>query len=324
MSAFSGRILCLLAAACAPTLSHSIEVIPPTAETIALTGDTLWSLPLNAAQGPERVARLKRARAEVAKDSFNLWARLNLAHSTAAMGRLREAVNLLSEARWLVVDDPELYRYRGELLLWLREPNRAIPDFQHAGRLGIGQSARIDVGNWVSGGEELSTLEYATKLLLGFTYYCNGDYAKATEALSAAAESALTPDQMSRAVLWLFFAARRTGVDAGAAVLQLVQESWAKGARHQEIDLLLAFKGLLPSDSIRSRALRANEVARPLYGYGIAYYLELLPDHGAEAEAWLDWVRSGPDWTALPYLAAEADLARLRGTPQKRKVIIRP
>ena len=324
MAAFSGRTLCLLAAACAPPARHRIAVIPPTAQTIALTGDTLWNLPLNPAQGPARVARLNQARAEVAKDSTSLRARLNLARSTAAMGRIREAVSLLSEARWMVVDDPQLYRYRGELRLWLRELNRAIADFQHAGRLGIGKNAKIDVGSWVSGGEELSTLEYATQLLLGVTYYCNGEYAKATEALSAAAESALTPDQVSRAVLWLFFAARRVGLDAGAAVLQLVKESWAKGTRHQEIDLLLAYKGMLPSDSIRSRALRADEAARPLYGYGIAYYLELLPDRGAEAEAWLDWVHSSPDWTALPYLAAEADLARLRGTPQKRKVIIRP
>jgi hypothetical protein len=157
------------------------------------------------------------------------------------------------------------------------------------------------------------------RFLLGVAFYCKGDYPAAANVLAEAVKSAFTTDEISQALLWLFFAVRRVGDGSGAnQVLALARPQWAEGAHLSAITLLLGFQGRIPSDSIRKWALSSRGEDRALFSYGIAFYLQLKPEQAEDAELWLLETRKG-DWSALPYLAAEADLARRRGG----KIIIR-
>jgi tetratricopeptide (TPR) repeat protein len=319
-SVFPLVFLLLALPACAQRTVRYAIIAPSTAEAISLLGDTLWSLPMDAQGGPARIERLTRARTAIAKNPYGLQPQLELARSTAAIGRLRESVQLLTDAAGLYFTDPRIYRYRGELLLWLREADLAITDLQRAGRLAIGMAPFPEYLDSPDGPPGFTTMQYQTTLLLGVALYCKGDFPAARAALLDAVKWAITGDQLAEITLWLFFAVRRIGEgDEGAEVLASVRQGWATGSRRHEIDLLLAFTGAIASDTIRARALAAADDERALYSYGIGYYLMTAAGRQDEAEPWLEQARSIRNWTALPYLAAEADLARLRSRESGRK-----
>jgi tetratricopeptide (TPR) repeat protein len=304
-------------AACAPRPVNLVVVTSSLAETVSLLGDTLYSPPLDAAGGPARVKRLMAARDAADKHPDDVAAAIELSRSTVAMGRLRDAVAILSKSAELNFNDVRLYRERGELLLRLRQLDLAVRDLRRAGTIGLERARLPEPGEVdIAGGGGLTTLQYQVAIHLGIALYCQGDFAGAREVLVQAANQAITPNSRSRAVLWLFFAERRIG-DGSAAreLLNLVQPEWADRGLTAELQLLFAYKGLIPSDSIQVRAAATQGAARALFSYGIAYYLLLQPGRRSEAEPWLDQARTTPDWTDLAVLVAEAELARLRARP---------
>lgn len=315
--------LCLLAAAGCNQQPVRLFITSSTAETISLLGDTLYGLPLDPAGGPARVRRIEAAREALRRDSSSLAAWLQLGRRTSEMGRLREAVEVYTSAAGIHFTDPRVWRQRGEVLLRLRYLDKAISDLRKAGLLALNKPKYLEtmpgspsftdsLASWA----DITTLQYQIPFLLGFALYCKGDYPAASEVLVHATKTAVTSEELSRALLWLFFAVRRSGDGSGAArVLSLVKPEWAEEARLPDITLLLAYQGSFSSDSLRKRAMTRADGERALFSYGIAYYLLLKPEWGADAELWLQRARSGADWSALPYLAAEADLARLRGGP---------
>jgi tetratricopeptide (TPR) repeat protein len=313
--------ICLLAlAACGPRPVRLVVVTGTVAQTVSPLGDTLSGLALDAAGGPARVRRILAARVAVARDSSDLTAWLRLGRSTVEMGRLRDAVGVYSTLAEVHFNDPRVWRHRGEVLLRLRYFDRAIADLRKAGLLALNKPKLLeapptagDSAGVRTAWAELTTLQYQVPFLLGFALYCKGDYSAASTVLAEATRAALTVDELSHALLWLFFAVRRIGNGGGAAeVLSLVKPEWAEGSRIPDITLLLGFKGLVPSDSIRRRAMAPRSGESALFSYGLGYYLLLKPETRDDATLWLEQARSGADWAAFPYLAAEADLARLR------------
>jgi tetratricopeptide (TPR) repeat protein len=268
-------------------------------------------MPVDPGSGPEAVERLRQARAEVTRSPTNLLAQLHLARSTAALGRLREAVDLLTRAAYF--QDQRVFRYRGEYRLRLRQLDLAIADFRLAGQLSMGAQGLPEEVERSDGTRAVSTVFFQTTFLLGVALYCRGDFAGARIALTEAAKRALTPDDLAQTTFWLFLAVRRTGgAEEAKQLLTGVTEDWAVGGGFHEHALLLGFNGMLPSDTVRARAMASRATAeRTLYAYGIGYVL-LMQDRGEEAALWLDHARLSPDWTTLPYLGAESELARMR------------
>ena len=307
----SAALLLLLAACGGRPLRYTV-VAPANAQAVSLLGDTLWSVAVDPGSGPEAVERLRQARAEVARSPTNLLAQLHLARSTAAIGRLREAVDLLTSAAYF--QDPRVFRYRGEYRLRLRQLDLAIADFRLAGQLSMGAPGLPEEVEGSPGTHAVSTVFFRTTFLLGVALYSKGDFAGALIALTEAAKRALTPDDLAQSTFWLFLAVRRTGgAEAAKQLLTGMKEDWAVSDGFHEYALLLGFKGLLPSDTVRARAMTAQATAeRTLYAYGIGYVL-LMQDRRDEAELWFEHARLSPDWTTLPYLAAESELARMRG-----------
>lgn len=322
----------LLLAACTTHQFRMPELPSSLAESVSLLGDTLWSIPLDPGTGPARVGRLLAAREAVERDSSNLNAWVRLGRNTNAMGQFRETVGMWTRLAFAHFNDPRVFRERGEALLWLRELDQAVADLRRAGLLSLTRGPLVEHSvepNGLRGdsasGNRISTMVYHIDFLLGFALYLKGDYKAAYTALAEAAQAALTTDDRTRAILWFFLALRRSGDAPGdlAILLSLVQPEWKESSRYPDIDLLLAFKGLLPSDSIRALALAPGGRTHPLYSYAIAYSLLLQPERRADAELWLSRARSGTNWASLTYLAAEADLARLLGIT-RRRIVVRP
>ncbi len=316
-------VLSLLAGlGCATTQpARLVRVTSPLAQTVSLLGDTLYSLNRSGEGGPLRARNMADARDAMARDSGSLANRLRLARTTAEMGYLRDAVNLYDRLAVTWYFDARVFRERGELLFRLRQFDAALEDLRKAGLLLIGRGVILESG--LIGTSEttaLSTTQFQVFFLQGLVLYCKGDYRVAAPVLLEAVRVAETTEDRSRALLWLFFSVRRFSDGPQAArVLELMKPEWADVTDVPELRLLLSFKGLWPSDSIRSRALGAGGDESQLLSYGLAFALLLDPERKPDAELWLQRARTG-DWDGVPYLVAEAELARLRGSG---KIIIR-
>lgn len=288
---------------------------PPTAEAISLLGDTLWSVALSPDLAQRRLRSLDRARRALAGRPDAVSSHLAMARSTAGMGRLREAIDLASQAADRHVD-PRLYRLRGELLLLTRQIDPAIRDLQYAGRLMLGDSTATEFLEVDGVGLVGFGLRHLTFLLLGQAYYVNGEFGKAVEALERALAGARNADEAAGAAVWLVLALQRSGRAERAAD---VAGAWRPEAqivmRDAEHRLLLAWQGALPTDSLRGDDRWPERSAdEALYHYATAVRL-LSRAETRDATPLLDLVRAIGEWTAIPFLAAEADLARLRRSP---------
>jgi tetratricopeptide (TPR) repeat protein len=348
-------LLVVLPSGCAPRQIRLKVEEGSSARAISLLGDTLWTAPVDPRDGPRLVEQLQIARAMVSADPMDLRAQLALARQTAAIGQLREAVLLLNQTAKTHYLSPRVMRQRGEVLLGLRELDQSYRDFEVAqdlletgGRPPGTQSPRPAAGRPPgrrsplprgmdtasvhlemmlettegpdSTGPVTTSVEFQIALHMGVIRYLQGDFLAARDHLTEAARRATSDDDMTLAALWLFFATRRAGNTAEATeILAAVQPDWLVQTRWHEHQMLLGYKGQVPTDSIQSRALaRLGGEERALYSYGIGFML-LVRGRTDEAELWLQQARMIPNWTAMPYLAAEADLARLRGRAPRRE-----
>lgn len=306
-------IVGLIATACAQPPTQRSIVLPISAEALSMLGDTLWSLPVNPENGPELVEQLGKARARVASAPFDVNAALVVARRTADLGRLREAVGLYTKANELNPMDARIPRYRGEVLLQLRELDLAQKDFQDAaGRL-VGKESPVEFLEVETGGLLGSTLQFNIYRLLGLTYYMKGDYDKARLTLIEAARAATNGDDVIAAGLWLFFSSRRLGaLEESRMILHRLTDSAAVGARETELFLLQAFRSGVTSDSLHLDLRRPFTMEQDaLTAYGLGYALLLL-NRTEEAELVFEQIRTYRDWSSIPVLAAEAELSRMK------------
>ena len=348
-------LLSALWCGCAPRTIRLTVAEGSSARAVSLLGDTLWTAPVDPRQGPQLVTQLQVARAMVSAEPLDLTAQLALARATAAIGQLREAVLLLNKTATIHYLSPRVMRQRGEVLLGLRELDQAYKDFEEAQDLletggrpsstprsvpapGQPSSRRrsrprgTDTASvhWDmtpetaegadSTGPITTSVEFQVALHMGVIRYLQGDFLGARDLLTEAARRAMSDDDLTVAALWLFFATRRAGnLPEANEILSAVNAEWGVRVRQHELHLLLAYKGEIPTDSVQTRALnRLGGEERALYSYGIGFML-LVRGRTDEAELWLEQARTIPNWTALPYLAAEADLARLMGKAPRRE-----
>jgi Flp pilus assembly protein TadD len=306
-------IVGLVAATCAKPPTQRSVVLPISAEALSLLGDTLWSLPVAPTDGPRLVDQLYKARARLASTPFDVNAALVVARRTADLGRLRDAVGLYTKAGELHPTDARIPRYRGEILLQLRELELAQRDFHDAATRLMGKPTQVEFLAVADGALLGSTLQFNIYRLLGLTYYVKGDFTRARVTLVEAAKVASNGDDVVAAGLWLFFASLRLGaVEEARTILIQLTDSAAVSTRETELSLLEAFRTGVSSDSLHLdlRQPFTNE-RDALTAYGLGFALMRLGRRD-EAELLFEHIRTYRDWSSFPVLAAEAELARLR------------
>ena len=289
-----------------------LRAAPETAEGISLLGDTLRRPPISADDGQRLVEDVQTARGEYAAHPTNVAYRLAVARRTAALGRVREALTLYTEAAHRHFDDPRPFRYRGELLIYLRQFRLASTDLDRAAK----------ALSWTEGDALLEipehsaapggSLPFGIAFHQGMAWFLQGDFPRASSALRMSLGQASGPEEFSRAALWLWIAMQRAG-DRGEA-LTLASYSarvLPEPAHTPEHRLLLALSRGSPIDSVAP--------ASPLTGFALGIR-RLLAGQYADARAAFEWVRSNGSWNTLPHVAAEAELLRLR---QRTPVVIR-
>jgi tetratricopeptide (TPR) repeat protein len=280
-------------------------------ETMSLLGRSLFPVELapdakKAAEASLQSARDAAARAPDSADAI-LW----LGRRAAIAGHVREAVDIFTRGIAKFPADARFYRHRGHRYVTLREFDKAIADLTRASQLIAGKPDEPEPSNADQKIASSESLHYAIYYHLGLAYYLKGDFASALpvyrQCLAAAKGS---DEETAGASDWLYMTLRRLGrTEEAAKVLEPIVPGMKVKDDQQYYDRLLMYKGLRsPEDLLRATGDPVS-VATLQYGVANWYFYNGRKD---EATALLQKIVTGPNWMPFGFIAAEAELARMK------------
>ncbi len=244
--------------------------------------------------GGENASAIAAAERTLAADPDSRDAQIELGIALARSWRYREAIEQYDRVIATHPDYAYTYRLRGHRYISLREFDRAVADLARAAELD-----QSDFDIWYH---------------LGLAHYLRGEFEQAARAYRSCLETVDDDDGLVAVSHWLYMSLRRAGqATAAAQVLEPIREGMAVSENGSYYDLLRFYKGDLPE-----RQVIDVETASPLdlatAGYGVANW-HLYNSDGDRAFSLLEKIVSGPYWPAFGFIAAEAELSRLKAGP---------
>ncbi|MCG8605298.1 tetratricopeptide repeat protein [bacterium] len=286
-------------------------------EAHSLLGQPLYSLDFPEERLKKLNSNLAQAKADydsAPKDPEKIiW----FGRRTAYLARYREAIAIYSKGIEQYPDNPKLYRHRGHRYISVRDFDNAIADLEKAAELTQQIEDEIEPdGQPNEFNKPRSTLKSNIWYQLGLAHYLKGHFEKALAAyLECMKYSTWNHDMLCATSDWLYMTYRRLGKDEEAkTVLEPIQGKMDILENHSYHKRLLMYKGLLsPEDLLSVESGEELDIATQGYGVGNWHFYNGNIDKAKEI---FQKVVAGTYWPAFGYIAAEADLARLR-TSQK-------
>jgi tetratricopeptide (TPR) repeat protein len=306
----------LVAVACAPhpAPGPAASPLPAGIEAISLLGDTLRALPLADATRQRYESQLAQARAALDHTPANADSIIWYARRLAYLGRLRESIGAYSRGIALFPDNPWLYRHRGHRYISVREFSRAIADLEKASALAENRPDEVEPdGQPNARNIPIGTLKSNIDYHLALAYYLTGRYDRALPIYARELRDARNDDRRVSMAHWYYMALRRLGRDAEAAAVVAPLKGPMNVIENDTYrDLVRLYRGEIPPDSVLSSDDAGEmSVTDATAAYGIANW-HLYNGRRAEGERILRRIIAGGQWGAFGYIAAEADLARIR------------
>lgn len=307
----------LLLAGCSPRSdapADSAAVTPVVVQAVSFLGDSLRELPLAAAvraryDSQLAVAKASFDRAPTDPDSI-IWYARRLGY----LGRFRESIAAYTAGIAQYPDNPWMYRHRGHRYISVRELDNAIADLEKATQLVAGKPDEVEPdGQPNAQNRPIGTLHSNIAYHLGLAYYLKGDFAKSAEVFGKEVAAAQNDDRRVSAGHWLYMSLRRQGKDAEAkAMLAPFRKDMEVIENETYHRLMLLYKGELPVDSVLTQGPDGQMSVTDATGaYGVGNW-HLYNGRPGDAEAVFRRILGGGQWGAFGYIAAEAEVARIR------------
>ena len=226
--------------------------------------------------------------------------------------RYNDAIAMFTRGIELHPDNAKFYRHRGHRYLSLRQFAKAQADFEKAAQLIKGQKDEIEPdGAPNPAGQPRSTLQFNIWYHLGLAYYLQGNYAVAYDAYVECMKVSNNDDSVTATSDWMWMTLMRMNRKAEAAkVLERItpkMDILENGSYHRR---LLMYKGLEKPEALLDTAV-ADDTTVATQGYGVGNYY-FVTGNMAKAREVFQKVTSGGGWNAFGYIAAEADLQRMK------------
>jgi tetratricopeptide (TPR) repeat protein len=230
----------------------------------------------------------------------------------AYLWRYRDAIATFSAGISRYPDDARLYRHRGHRYITTRQFDRAVTDLAKAAALIDGQPDAVEPdGAPNPAGKPRSTLHFNIWYHLGLAHYLQGDFAKAHDAYVQCLRVSNNDDSVAATSDWLWMTLMRLGRKADAAkVLERITPDMDILENQSYHRRLLMYKGLEKPEALLDTAT-ADDTTIATQGYGVGNYY-LVSGDPARARQVFEQVVAGKGWNAFGYIAAEAELARMR------------
>jgi len=312
------RALLLLSFGVACTSAqHSSQAptsLPAGSQAISLLGDTLRTLPLSAETKTRYESQLAEAKSAYDHTPTNPDSIIWYGRRLAYLGRIREAIDVYSRGIALHPDNPWLYRHRGHRYISVRELTHAAADLERATALTRGKPDEVEPdGQPNARNMPIGTLQSNIAYHLALAYYLEGDFARALPVYRRELADARNDDRRVSTAHWLYMALRRLGRDKEAAdVLVPIRRDMNVIENDTYHRLLLLYKGELPVDSVLTVGPTGEMSVTDATGaYGVGNW-HLYNGRRSEAERVFRRILAGGQCGAFGYIAAEAELARMR------------
>ncbi len=285
-----------------------------TPETTSLLGVPLYPIRLapEAKQAADERVRLAREALATAPGSADaiLW----LGRQLAVAGQVREAVDTLTRGIAKFPNDARFYRHRGHRHVTLRQFDKAIADLTKASQLVAGEPDQQEPTTADAKVMSSETLDYAIYYHLGLAYYLKGDFERALpvyrQCLAVAKGATGNDDQIAGASDWLYMTFRRAGrADEAAKVLEAIVPGMKVKDDQNYYDRLMMYKGVRTPQEVMATA--KDPVSEATLAYGVANW-HLYNGREDEAKAIFQRIVKGPNWMPFGFIAAEAELARMK------------
>ncbi len=280
-------------------------------EAMSLSGKPLYPIAViaNKAKLDADLAEAEKNWAANPKDPEALiW----LGRRQAYLWRYQDAIATFSKGMSLFPDNAKLYRHRGHRYLTTRQLAKAQVDFETAAELVKNTPDEIEPdGAPNAAGKPRSTLKFNIWYHLGLTDYLRGNYAKAYADYVECMKVSNNDDSIVATSDWMWMTLMRLNRKAEAAkVLERITAKMDILENDSYHRRLLMYKGLAKPEALLD-ASSADATTIATQGYGVGNYYYVMGDTKRAREVF-EKVTSGAGWNAFGYLAAEADLLRIK------------
>jgi len=253
---------------------------------------------------------LKNFQADATEDNY-IW----LGRRYGYLVEYNKAIALFTEGIEKFPNSYRLYRHRGHRYISQRKFDAAIADLTKAAELMKGTPIEIEPdGQPNKLNKPLSTTQFNVWYHLALAHYLKGDFVHAEQAYLACLAVSDNDDLLTATIDWLYMTYRRQGkMDEAKKLLERISESITIVENESYYKRLKMYKGLLPVDSVLSVNAGAEDVdlALATQGYGVGNWY-LYQGDTTQAYTIYDKVVKGRHFSAFGFIAAEADLVRLR------------
>jgi tetratricopeptide (TPR) repeat protein len=260
----------------------------------------------------ELEANLAAAEAELAANPDSPDALIWVGRRLAYLWRYREALDTFSRGIERFPDDPRFYRHRGHRHITLRNFDAAVADFEKAASLFAGQPDEVEPDGQPNRlNQPRSTLQFNVWYHLGLAYYLKGDFQNARRAYEECMKVSKNDDILVATADWYWMTLMRLEEKAEAdKVLDLIRPEMDIIENTSYHRRLLMYKGLETPEALLDTTT-ADDLTIATQGYGVGNWYYVNGDT-AKAREIFERVVAGRSWSAFGFIAAEADLARMR------------
>lgn len=305
------RIVLVMAALALATVSPRAEQAGGKPEATSLAGKPLMA-PVAIPNKARLEADLAQAEKTLAANPQDPEALIWVGRRQGYLWQYQAAIATFTKGIAMYPDNPKFYRHRGHRYITVRDFARAQADFEKAAALIKGKPDEIEPdGAPNPAGKPRSTLQFNIWYHLGLAYYLQGNYAKAYDAYVECMKVSDNDDSVTATSDWMWMTLMRLNRKADAAkVLERIQPKMdilENGSYHRR---LLMYKGMEKPEALLDTA-KADDTTIATQGYGVGNYYFVTGDT-AKAREVFQKVTSGGGWNAFGYIAAEADLQRMK------------
>lgn len=248
--------------------------------------------------------------ADSTSEDKSIWYGRRLSYA----GRYNDAVRVFTNALEHNPDSYRLLRHRGHRYITLRKFDDAIADLERAADLTKNIPDVIEPDGLPNAlNQPRSTDQTNIWYHLGLAYFLKGNYTKSIQAFDECLKRSTNDDMRVATLDWLYMAQRRMGrKDRAERLLTDVRSEMDIIENTSYHKRLLLYKGELNADSLVTAALGAgNELDLLTQGFGVGHWYLVNGDRG-KASRVFQLVTMQKNWAAFGYIAAEAELQRMR------------
>lgn len=304
----------MMRALAALTLAAALAVAGAAAqqkpEATSLGGTPLFRIALPDQQKLE--ANLAAAEKELAANPNDAEAIIWVGRRLGYLWRYQDAIAAFSKGIAAHPNNPKMYRHRGHRYITVRNFDGAIADFDKAVALINGQPDQIEPdGQPNPAGKPRSTLHFNIWYHLALAHYLEGNYPAALAAYTECMKVSNNDDALTATSDWMWMTLMRLNRKAEAAKLleriTPTMDILENASYHRR---LLMYKGLEKPEALLDPS-NADGLTIATQGYGVGNWYFVTGDT-ERARTTFEKVVAGPNWSAFGYIAAEADLQRMR------------